>query len=700
MLNVSPTSSRPASFEQVSDRSPQTFKESLLAVSRALPGTGASNEAGAGRPQKSVSDSSKLPSTVPNVRAGQLSAPPLQIVPQQLPVAQQRPLINPALLSMQLPLGEPILSARNSTVAADRSAPDESLVRLSALALNLLRPQGAEADNVTSSHARKESDLPQVASVLPPITHFPVIVTDVSNAAVNPVPSPPLNLGPSYPANAGPKADVSVAADAVPSVLPEVVQKLTPDSIPSPVASVLPNIDQKLTPDSIPSSVASAVQSIVSNPLTGDTSNLLPRTILSTVPVADPRAATSPDSSTLPSRPPTVILSAVSNAVPSAVPSEIPSATPGSIPGVVEHSTSTVGRNAVPNASLNASPVSALPGVVHPPPKGDVAPKSSPGPMSGTNPPATPDPGGMTTSPSIPDATVSQLLALLQPGGGLLATVQAGASPTSAAAVAKPAATTAVASVVDGAGAINDATGLKQHAQSVSDTSSQETASSGDQSQSAASQQVQSAAPPQSGSVSHTIAAADHAPDAVVPPPLQTAPTLVGVAGHAAKTSDTAAPATIVLPQAASVINTAKLLQSIGQTEMRVGLRSNDFGNISISTSATRDLISAQISLDHGELARTLAVHLPEMQARFGGAQVMDVRIDMNGQATGQGGAGTAANMSDGSAAGGSRGERQQKGSVASSQSSDSFAGPGNSIAVTAMTSGEGRLNGGLDIRI
>ena len=322
-----------------------------------------------------------------------------------------------------------------------------------------------------------------------------------------------------------------------------------------------------------------------------------------------------------------------------------------------------MGRNAVPNASLNSFPVSALHGVLNPSPKGDIAAKSSPVPISGTNPPAASGPSGLTTSPNIPDTTANELLAVLQPGGGLLATVQAGASPVSSAAVAKPAATTAVANGAVGADAINDATGLKQHAQPVSDTSSQETAPSGDQSQSAASQQGQSAAPAQNSSVSHTIAAGDHAPDAVVPPALQTAPTLGGVAAHAAKTSGTAAPATIVLPQAASVINTAKLIQSIGQTEMRVGLRSNDFGNISISTSATKDLISAQISLDHGELARTLAVHLPEMQARFGGAQVMDVRIDMNGQATGQGGAGPQPNMSDGSAAGGSRGERQQKGS-------------------------------------
>ena len=692
MLNVSPTSTRLASQDPVSDQSPRTFKESLLAVSKVLPGIGAASEAGTGRLQKSASEASKLPFTVPNVRAGQLSAPPLQIVPQQLPVAQQRPLINPALLSMQLPIGEPILSARNSTVAADRPAPDVSLVRFSALALNILRPQGAEPDKVTSSHARKESDLPQVASTLSPVAHFPVIATDVSNAVVNPVPSPPLSLVPSYPANAGPEADASVAADAVPSVLPDVVQKLTPDSSPS--------------------SVPSAVQNAVPSPVTSDPSNALPRTVLSTVPVADPGPATSPGSSPLPSLPPTVILSAVPSAVPNKVPnkvpstvpgsnpSAVPSAVPGSNPSVVEHSASPVGRNAVPNASLNSFPVSALHGVVNPSPKGDIAPKSSPVPISGTNPPAVSGPSGLTTSPNIPDTTANQLLAVLQPGGGLLATVQAGASPVNSAAVAKPAATTAVANGAVGADPISDATGLKQHAQSVSDTSSQETAPSGDQSQSAASQQGQSPAPAQNGSVSHTIAAGDHAPDAVVNPPLQTAPTLVGVAAHAAKTSGTAAPATIVLPQAASVINTAKLIQSIGQTEMRVGLRSNDFGNISISTSATRDLISAQISLDHGELARTLAVHLPEMQARFGGGQVMDVRIDMNGQATGQGGAGTQPNMSDGSAAGGSRCERQQKGTVASSQSSDSFAGPGNSIAVAAMTSGEGRLNGGLDIRI
>ena len=128
----------------------------------------------------------------------------------------------------------------------------------------------------------------------------------------------------------------------------------------------------------------------------------------------------------------------------------------------------------------------------------------------------------------------------------------------------------------------------------------------------------------------------------------------------------------------------------MGQSEMRVGMRSNDFGNISISTSATRDLISAQISLDHNELARTLATHLPEMQTRLGGTQAMDIRIDVNGQ-----GAATSAGMSNGSA-NESRGDRQQKGSAPSGHAANGFAERGRSIAAAAMPAAESRL----DVRV
>ena len=87
---------------------------------------------------------------------------------------------------------------------------------------------------------------------------------------------------------------------------------------------------------------------------------------------------------------------------------------------------------------------------------------------------------------------------------------------------------------------------------------------------------------------------------------------------------------------AASDITSARLIQSVNQSEMRVGLRSNEFGDISIRTSTNRDVLSAQISLDHDELAKTLVAHLPELQSKVGGTQPMEVRVDMNGQGTNQ----------------------------------------------------------------
>jgi hypothetical protein len=127
-------------------------------------------------------------------------------------------------------------------------------------------------------------------------------------------------------------------------------------------------------------------------------------------------------------------------------------------------------------------------------------------------------------------------------------------------------------------------------------------------------------------------------------------------------------------------------------------MRSSDFGNISISTSATRNLISAQISLEHGELARTLATHLPEMQARLGGTQAMNVRIDMNGQPAGQS-TGTSAGTSNESADQ-SHGDQQQRGSAASNQSAEGFAGQLNSIPAVVLQSAEGTLDVRLDIRV
>ncbi len=105
--------------------------------------------------------------------------------------------------------------------------------------------------------------------------------------------------------------------------------------------------------------------------------------------------------------------------------------------------------------------------------------------------------------------------------------------------------------------------------------------------------------------------------------------------GLTVRTDDAAARVVVEVAEPVVAINTAKLLHSVGQTEIRVGMRSVEFGNISIRTSATPELMSAEISVDHGELARMLATHVPEMQARLGGGQPVQVQIEISGQSAG-----------------------------------------------------------------
>jgi hypothetical protein len=206
------------------------------------------------------------------------------------------------------------------------------------------------------------------------------------------------------------------------------------------------------------------------------------------------------------------------------------------------------------------------------------------------------------------------------------------------------------------------------------------------------------AAPIQMNLATHTVAATVPVQNTAAVSPAPGAPAHAGISGSANQTAASAVTASSTAPQAQPSINSAKLIQSMGQSEMRVGMRSNEFGNISISTSTTRDSISAQISLDHGELAKELAAHLPEMQARLGGDQAVNVRIDMNGGMAGQGTA-TSGGMSNGSSEQ-SRGSRQQSNDAASSYASNNVAERQLSSASVAATAGYASLNARLDIRV
>jgi hypothetical protein len=299
--------------------------------------------------------------------------------------------------------------------------------------------------------------------------------------------------------------------------------------------------------------------------------------------------------------------------------------------------------------------------------------------------------------------TADQLASFAQLGRGSTGMGLAGVTNLNSSSAMKPSLTT-LSSGKDGSQtAINAVEIPKQQVQSASgqtgsSSSSQDASPTGDQSQGGNLIQDQNAMPVLMNFTNHSVAFNARIQDSANGSVGQTAAMTAGASGFAAKATGDTAPISASVPQVLPVINTARLIQSMGQSEMRVGMRSNEFGNISISTSTTRDLISAQISVDHGELAKAIAASLPEMQARLGGNQAIDVRLDMNGTGMGQG-AGTSGGMPNGSADQSRRGG-QPTGNSVSSYSSSGVPERESSATAAVMTTGDGWLNSRLDIRV
>jgi hypothetical protein len=361
-----------------------------------------------------------------------------------------------------------------------------------------------------------------------------------------------------------------------------------------------------------------------------------------------------------------------------------------------------------PNPTLNTDPVlvSVPHSVESTSTKVDAAStSSSTSTNQGVLPAAAPEGNLLATGITIPDSTAEQFIALTQIRVGLPLAGQASVSSLNRTAEANRPATSGAIDKDGIIDASSDLSATKPHAASASgqagsQTGSQGTTSSGDQSQTPVSSQGQgqNAAPAQMAVPDHSATTIAHAQSSTNASQVQIPPALPGAIGHAAGAPDNTASASSATPLALPVIDTAKLIQTMGQTEMRVGMRTNEFGNITISTSATRDSISAQISLDHGELAKVLAMHLPEMQMKLAGNQTVDVRIDMTGQGTGHG-EGTAGGSSNGSADQ-SRGDSRQAGNAASSYSPSSVFGQQFSPIAASTASSEARLAGRLDIRV
>ena len=85
---------------------------------------------------------------------------------------------------------------------------------------------------------------------------------------------------------------------------------------------------------------------------------------------------------------------------------------------------------------------------------------------------------------------------------------------------------------------------------------------------------------------------------------------------------------------AASAISTAKLMQTMSETEMRVGISSSDFGDISIRTSVSNHQMLAQISVDHSELSQVISAHASSVQAKLGDEYGLQTLIEINNVAS------------------------------------------------------------------
>jgi hypothetical protein len=88
-------------------------------------------------------------------------------------------------------------------------------------------------------------------------------------------------------------------------------------------------------------------------------------------------------------------------------------------------------------------------------------------------------------------------------------------------------------------------------------------------------------------------------------------------------------------PVATSSINTARLMQSMSESEMRVGMHSSEFGDISIRTSISQQQMVAQISLNHSDLSQAIAAHVSTVQAKLGEDYGIHASIEVHNMGSG-----------------------------------------------------------------
>jgi len=113
------------------------------------------------------------------------------------------------------------------------------------------------------------------------------------------------------------------------------------------------------------------------------------------------------------------------------------------------------------------------------------------------------------------------------------------------------------------------------------------------------------------------------------------APTIGAFHFPASGTAEPEARAQAAASYANSLLHSARLVERVGQSELRVGIQAGEFGNVDIRTSMVRNQFTAQISVERGELGKVLASELPNLQNKLSEQRLPGANIILQNQSGG-----------------------------------------------------------------
>lgn len=99
--------------------------------------------------------------------------------------------------------------------------------------------------------------------------------------------------------------------------------------------------------------------------------------------------------------------------------------------------------------------------------------------------------------------------------------------------------------------------------------------------------------------------------------------------GHQTSPADTAIQEQAESPIAFAGINAVQVLQNMGRSEMHVGMRSAEFGEISVRTAISQQQMTTQIAVDHRDLGSAIALHASSIVNKLDSSYGLHALIDV-----------------------------------------------------------------------